>query len=473
MEAAAKRARAGGGSAPDRLSALPDEVLRRVLSFLPSRQAVQTTMLSKRWVDLWRSVPAINIDSTDFRGADWGKTKDFTTNLLMLHNAQFLDVVRLCFVMIQRAFSCPAPDIDSWVRRVIKHHPLVLDISIDRSFHRKFQIPLVSSPFCRLKVLKLHGLSLDNCFAERLNSGCPVLEDLVLYYCRNEFDAIRSDTLKTLVVDTCSSNVADVLIIRAPCLTSLSLNFPYYYYRNGLLLAAGNSLARASISVLGDVTIRGETILLGSLFNVTSLELYGFSAMAVLDKELDKFPIFVNLKTLTLNRCFLSERDVHKFKALGRFLQKSPNLEKLNLQDFWYFEGTKRKVRRINDPRLKTVRPVVGPIEFPMLQNLKTLVMDKCDLRDNFRILRHFLRSSPNLEKLTVQCCELPKSSVGRKGKAKRTYFQSQGLVRFQCCKLKSTEIIHKRGAKVQELVSFLLDISERAPMNSVTLTKV
>ncbi|CAL5031935.1 unnamed protein product [Urochloa decumbens] len=473
MEAAAKRARAGGGSAPDRLSALSDELLRHVLCFLPSRQAVQTTVLSKRWVDLWRSVPAINLDSTDFRGADWGKSKDFTTNLLMLHNAQFLDVVRLWFSYMNRVFSYPGPDMDRWVRRVIKHHPLVLDINIGRSFRHEFQIPLVGSAFGRLKTLRLGGVCLDHSFAERLNSGCPVLEDLVLDYCRNEFDAIRSDTLKNLVVRTCSSNVAGVLIIRAPCLASLSLHFPYYYYRNGLLLAAGNSLARASISSVGDVTERGQAILLRSLFNVTSLELYGFSAVAFLDKALGKFPIFDNLRTLSLNRCFLSERDVHKFKALGRFLQKSPNLEKLNLKNFWYFEGIERKEQSNDKPRLKTVRPVVGPIEFPILENLRTLVLDECDLRDSFRILRHFLRSSPNLEKLTVQCCELPEGSVERKGKAKKTHFQSRNLVRFQCLKLKSTEIIYKKGGKVKELVSFLLDISERAPMNSILLTQV
>jgi len=54
MEAAARRVRPGGGSAPDHLSALPDELLRGVLSFLPTRQVVQTTVLSKRWTDLWR-----------------------------------------------------------------------------------------------------------------------------------------------------------------------------------------------------------------------------------------------------------------------------------------------------------------------------------------------------------------------------------------------------------------------------------
>lgn len=56
---------------------------------------------------------------------------------------------------------------------------------------------------------------------------------------------------------------------------------------------------------------------------------------AFLDKELDKFPTFDNLRTLSVDWCFLSERDVHKFKALGRFLQVSPNLERLTLQNFW------------------------------------------------------------------------------------------------------------------------------------------
>jgi hypothetical protein len=53
------------------------------------------------------------------------------------------------------------------------------------------------------------------------------------------------------------------------------------------------------------------------------------------------------------------------------------------------------------------VKPVVGPNEFPMLGNLRTLFLDECDLRDNFRILRHFLQRCPNLEKLTIRLCEV------------------------------------------------------------------
>ncbi|XP_012699762.1 uncharacterized protein LOC101773073 isoform X1 [Setaria italica] len=175
-------------------------------------------------------------------------------------------------------------------------------------------------------------------------------------------------------------------------------------YNNGLSLEAGNSLVKASISVMPEqLSPRTEAILLGSLFSVTSLELQFFQAMAFLDNELDKFPMFDNLRTLSLSYCFFSERDADKLKALGRFLHKSPNLEELILQDFWYSEGTAR------DPRMG---------------QLKTL----------------------------------PKVSMGRKGKAKlkKTYPRFGNLVRFQCRKLKYTEIIYEKGVKIQELVSFL-----------------
>ncbi|CAL4904790.1 unnamed protein product [Urochloa decumbens] len=481
--AAAKRAH---GSAPDRLSALSDELLCQVLSFLPSRQAVQTTMLSRRWMDLWRSVPAIRISSRDFGGGTWmgvhwkRKMLDFANNLLMLNNARCLDTFRL-------DFPCTAPDRPDlccdaarWVRHGIKCQPLVLQILVDRShwFVYHFQIPRLGSELRRLKRLEFQSVVLDSCFSERLSSGCPVLEVLVLRSCANDFAAIQSDTLKNLVVHTCASGGVDRLVVRAPCLASMSLDFISMSrrYKNGLSLEAGNSLVTASISVdPKQFSPRTEAILLSSVFNVKSLELQLFQAMAIMDKELDNFTIFENLRTLSLNRCFLSKRDAAKFKALGRFLRKSPNLEKLILKDFWYSEATVRE--RLDNPRLEMVKPVVGPIEFPILENLRTLVLDKCDLRDKFRLLRHLLRSSPNLEKLIVQRCELPGPgvSMGQKGKAKlkKTHSGLQNLVHFQCSKLKYTEIIYEKGVKIQELVGFLLDISGSATENSITLTKV
>ncbi|RLN30351.1 hypothetical protein C2845_PM05G22880 [Panicum miliaceum] len=49
----------GGGV--DRLSALSDDLLRRILHFVPSKEAASTSVLSRRWGSLWRSSGAVNL----------------------------------------------------------------------------------------------------------------------------------------------------------------------------------------------------------------------------------------------------------------------------------------------------------------------------------------------------------------------------------------------------------------------------
>ncbi|KAM0904359.1 hypothetical protein ACQ4PT_018068 [Festuca glaucescens] len=65
-EGGTEMAVAGG---EDFIGALPDDVLRYVLSFLPSRNAVRTCVLARRWRMLWRSVPALRIKDDPKAGA--------------------------------------------------------------------------------------------------------------------------------------------------------------------------------------------------------------------------------------------------------------------------------------------------------------------------------------------------------------------------------------------------------------------
>ncbi|CAN0841154.1 Putative FBD-associated F-box protein At5g22720 [Linum grandiflorum] len=54
----------------DRLSNLPDSVLYHILSFLETKEAVQTVVLSRRWISAWKNVPALDLSSESFRNYD-------------------------------------------------------------------------------------------------------------------------------------------------------------------------------------------------------------------------------------------------------------------------------------------------------------------------------------------------------------------------------------------------------------------
>ena len=58
---------------PDRLSDLPDDVLTHILSFLSTREAVRTTVLSRRWRNpLWLYTGAVHIDYRSYNTAGGG-----------------------------------------------------------------------------------------------------------------------------------------------------------------------------------------------------------------------------------------------------------------------------------------------------------------------------------------------------------------------------------------------------------------
>ncbi|CAN6180449.1 unnamed protein product [Urochloa humidicola] len=334
--------RAGGlTGAVDRLSALPDALLHAILYFLPSPQVVRTCVLSQRWRHLWRSAPCIKINEQDFgfnAGISnvpleerWARFDGFATNLLLsLDNTSPLDEFCLCSRVYNQCH------VDRWIRRGIEYCPAVLGVLIvGRDLGFKLP-PMASSSFCRLKRLRLLNVDLDGQFADLL-SACPVMEDLELGSCNFSGDfsqGITSFTLKKLALTYCKNNTSHPLVITAPSLSDLELS--YGCYQAGIILSKMDSLVEAMIEITENLTLPQSTRcgILGSLVNVTSLELSGFEAKVILNSKSDTFPVFYNIRILCLNICFLDECELSdKLEALGCFLQKAPRLEELILLD--------------------------------------------------------------------------------------------------------------------------------------------
>ncbi|CAI0375079.1 unnamed protein product [Linum tenue] len=58
------RTEPGTDADDDRLSSLPDEIISHILSFLQTKYAVGTAVLSRRWKDLWARVSNLDLDNT-------------------------------------------------------------------------------------------------------------------------------------------------------------------------------------------------------------------------------------------------------------------------------------------------------------------------------------------------------------------------------------------------------------------------
>ena len=79
----------------DRISALPGVVLQHILTFLPTKQVVQSTLLSKSLKHVWNTFPILIFDQNYFE-SNWGCSEskrkchlcNFVDNTLQSHRRQ-------------------------------------------------------------------------------------------------------------------------------------------------------------------------------------------------------------------------------------------------------------------------------------------------------------------------------------------------------------------------------------------------
>ncbi|CAJ2669809.1 unnamed protein product [Trifolium pratense] len=143
----------------DRISTLPDSVICHILSFLPTKQSVTTTMISKRWNPLWLSVLTLDFDDQNF--SDFATFRHFIYSVMLTrHTTLPIQSLRLkCGV----SSGCNPYDINRIVRAALQRG--IVNLILDFSYTDfDFQIGLsttISSVFnCRnLVVLKLTCLT--------------------------------------------------------------------------------------------------------------------------------------------------------------------------------------------------------------------------------------------------------------------------------------------------------------------------
>ncbi|KAI4378972.1 hypothetical protein MLD38_016385 [Melastoma candidum] len=251
------------GAETDPLSALPREAIELILCYLPLDEVVRTSVLSKQWRHVWKTIPDIIFDHMCFPIV--GKEHNTWDNKLNLSEAVHPVLENHTGIIQKVVISHPNltfvhPGIDQWV------------IRLSRCPLKEFSLILWSSPDCRYKMhpsllelrgwksLELCSCSLDHfplnfgdvfkCLRtlrllstpmqqerfENLVKSCPLLEILSYSHRESYFPTLKIeaprlfqfifdgvfDSLCVVVLDT-GTSCPDILPFAFPNLTSLGV----------------------------------------------------------------------------------------------------------------------------------------------------------------------------------------------------------------------------------------------------------
>lgn len=209
----------------DHISRFPDGVLHHILSFLPTKDVLRTSILSKRWKLVLDTYPILDFS--------WGDCAEQSSDAMYSENAsdeyrqmltKFMNYVdtsifRFCkykFSMQKFKLFLVLPDLelsshlDKWVQKVIENGAKEVDFGIDLPGYLHFKKPYsmpdaifaaksvtVLKLFgCNVKLeesfcIKLHSLQklalkevqMDDHLLRRIVTCCPLIEDISLRFC--------------------------------------------------------------------------------------------------------------------------------------------------------------------------------------------------------------------------------------------------------------------------------------------------
>lgn len=384
----------------DRISMLPDSILCHILSFLPTKYSVQTSILSTRYQYLWTYITSLRLSNSEFLTDDIGEDEanlsftNFVSTVLLLGNLSCLEKFRLELKSFQNIDI-----VKSWISTAIKHNVQRLYLRHLEGNNGELPIELPRSMFISktlvkltldglifleiptsvwlpsLKILKMVDLMYENGdSAQKLLPGCPVLEYLYvhrgLYRKSTEVFNISVPTLKHLVVID----------------PDLTCDSP-----EGFSLENLSSLLEAHIELDLPIHLTNILTLLRGIANVKCLQFHA----KVGDYVLPTFPTLRNLTHLRLLSGVNIGNSGFNLNLLNDFLECSPNLEVLVL------EGNRCSSTKSWGPPLRVPHCLLfrlKEVEFQASFGRKALEFEL-----DFEVIKYLLKSAEVLKKMTIR----------------------------------------------------------------------
>ncbi|CAH1416546.1 unnamed protein product [Lactuca virosa] len=379
----------------DRLSSLPEEVVSHILSLMPTKFAVRTSALSKRWKYSWKFVT--NLDFNDYYPYNGLNCfSNFVDRVLEHCKTSQLKSFKLGLFRV----SVQKSDVAKWINEAIRLNVCELDIHVS-----PIELPLslftcktltrlrlvvafrdsdvfnVLSPIMLpgLKTLDLLVSSKPSVTVLRFIHGCPILENLsleIMFSYDEEHCNFNIPTLKRLELRM-GSFFNSKVILNVPNLEYLSVggcHCPHF------VMGDFSSLVEATVCFSSIRDYHQKVELLKGLSGVKSLSLLTSTLNEFVHSHLPKFP---KLKHLELKDSFKSP-----WILVSQILESSPELEHLCFEE---------------PEDISWIEPQSVPT--CMLSHLRTMKITKCKGRKcDIHFLEYILGNSEVLKTITIIC---------------------------------------------------------------------
>ncbi|XP_026384684.1 FBD-associated F-box protein At4g10400-like [Papaver somniferum] len=207
----------------DRISRLEDALIHYILSFIDPKYAVQTSVLSKRWIDIWKSLTFLSFYRSSF-SQDKKDSFVMFVDMVFIFRRKDIDVQRFRLDWSDSAYDDSVTvHVNRWCLNAIGYNVQEVRILITQFYNSAYEFPhrlfnckslrMLVIEVCgnaryvdvilprsmnlpQLKVLAYCGLSISGVeFSKSLFPSCPVLETLHVV----DFD-IHNDKGRNLIV---------------------------------------------------------------------------------------------------------------------------------------------------------------------------------------------------------------------------------------------------------------------------------
>ncbi|XP_058741194.1 FBD-associated F-box protein At5g56370-like [Vicia villosa] len=285
----------------DILSALPDEVVCHILSFLQTKDAVATSILSKRWNHLWRSVLVLNFPDTILYHQDaYFRFTDIICSVLVSVTPIKDFKISLMYKYSQEDLTLDVPGFYDWIDFLVERGVEKLDLYLWLGMPGVPDIPDTILTCKTLVSLKLRFFSINF-----------------------TFPSLQLPSLKTLDLEFIFCQIDEnfmLLLAGCPILDKLTISKIWGFHSQST-----NKWEKFSLTNLTQASIDSTYFHfpLEPLHNVHSLSI----STAKMDSYNHVLPTFHNLTSLDLNSFN------YRWHFLIQLLKHSPNLQTLKLNE--------------------------------------------------------------------------------------------------------------------------------------------